>query len=518
MSGYSIPKIFLSYSWANKEIADEIDADFKCLGIKLTRDIRDFPYGRSIVDFTQSIIEHDYLLTVISDDFLKSENCMLELAVLLNSMSDKVGILPLLLDSAKQILKLEGRTYYYHFWSSKLSEASAAHEKLQNLDSFKNVRNIKNINGVIDAFFLEVMKNHTQTLGQLRSEKYQQLLGIINFNEDRFIDEVSSIEKIVDKEEKANAIKNILLKFSGTSLYDFYQAYFTAEKGDFEAAKDNYITYINKYKDNPVAKLGGAYNNLAALQEANLNDHTNAFLNYKEAIRHSATAKSKAWRHNNLGNLLLTHFKDIGNAKSHFKEALNLDPLLISARSRLARILEENDKDYKGSEWQLREIIRLDPNNNAHYYLARLLQNHCNDFRGSKTHFLETLRLYPQDPKVHYELAVLLHNNLEEYDEALLHYKEAIRLDNRLADAHFEMGMLYDKHFKNFGKALEHFKAVLQINPSNSAAHNNIGTIYFNGLGDFEKARYHFQEAVRLDPDNQTARNNLSLVNKTKKR
>ena len=49
-------KIFLSYSWNDKETVDKIDNGFKAIGIQLTRDIRD-------LHSYQSIPEYDLILT-----------------------------------------------------------------------------------------------------------------------------------------------------------------------------------------------------------------------------------------------------------------------------------------------------------------------------------------------------------------------------------------------------------------------------------------------------------------------
>ena len=55
MSENPAPNIFLSYSWANTNIADEIDKDFQVIGIQFKRDVRDAHYRSSIKEFMQQI-------------------------------------------------------------------------------------------------------------------------------------------------------------------------------------------------------------------------------------------------------------------------------------------------------------------------------------------------------------------------------------------------------------------------------------------------------------------------------
>jgi hypothetical protein len=76
-----IPNIFLSYSWKDRDIADEIDNDFKAVGITFRRDERDAKYRTSIKEFMDTVGKHDYVVMLISDDYLRSANCMYEVTL-----------------------------------------------------------------------------------------------------------------------------------------------------------------------------------------------------------------------------------------------------------------------------------------------------------------------------------------------------------------------------------------------------------------------------------------------------
>ncbi len=74
--------IFLSYCQKDSDIADIID---DAIGeqvkgkAKISRDIRDVDFHQSFKAFMQSIEQHDYVITVISNNYLKSRNCMYEM-------------------------------------------------------------------------------------------------------------------------------------------------------------------------------------------------------------------------------------------------------------------------------------------------------------------------------------------------------------------------------------------------------------------------------------------------------
>jgi len=72
------PKIFLSYCHKDKEIADRLDKFFITKNILLTRDVRDaLPYS-NLIKYMKTIRDHDYVIPLISDAYLKSTNCMFE--------------------------------------------------------------------------------------------------------------------------------------------------------------------------------------------------------------------------------------------------------------------------------------------------------------------------------------------------------------------------------------------------------------------------------------------------------
>ena len=93
-------KIFLSYSWADKDVADIIDKDFSSIGIQLVRDIRDISYRSSIKEFMHKVGKSDFVIMIISNEYLKSQNCMYEVNELVNTHEFEKRILPLTTNNA----------------------------------------------------------------------------------------------------------------------------------------------------------------------------------------------------------------------------------------------------------------------------------------------------------------------------------------------------------------------------------------------------------------------------------
>ena len=131
--------IFLSYCQKDEGIANEID---NRLGNKLkevaqiSRDIRDVPYHQSFKQFMQSIQDHDYVIMLISDHYLKSRNCMYEVLesikdaryqdrimyIVLND-KDKQYLTPPCDESiAVDVFSNEGQMEYILYWQQKEKE------------------------------------------------------------------------------------------------------------------------------------------------------------------------------------------------------------------------------------------------------------------------------------------------------------------------------------------------------------------------------------------------------------
>lgn len=77
----NLKTIFLSYCQKDSVFADILEKGLKPYvddKIKISRDVRDVRYHESFKKFMQSIEEHDYVIMIISDNYLKSRNCMFE--------------------------------------------------------------------------------------------------------------------------------------------------------------------------------------------------------------------------------------------------------------------------------------------------------------------------------------------------------------------------------------------------------------------------------------------------------
>lgn len=141
--------VFLSYCQKDKDIADCIDEKIGHIlegKATLSRDIRDVEYHESFKKFMQSIENHDYVITIISDNYLKSRNCMYEMLevvkdskfsqrllfiVLTNEDAKYYKVAPIQ-DIGADVYSVSGQAKYSKYWSQMDKELDSEIEEIGN--------------------------------------------------------------------------------------------------------------------------------------------------------------------------------------------------------------------------------------------------------------------------------------------------------------------------------------------------------------------------------------------------
>jgi len=200
-------RIFISYSWANKDIADLIDYDFQKLGYVLTRDERDIKYKDSIIEFMQQIGKHDFVIMLISDSYLKSENCMYEVMEVMRDREFKKKILMIVLkDEDKRFYKnyeklmveseefrtlkvgaeiysTSGRISYTEYWEKReiamTEEISRIQTDINKIQPLNELKRIKNISYNVGDFLEELKDWKAVSLQALKETNYADIINCI---------------------------------------------------------------------------------------------------------------------------------------------------------------------------------------------------------------------------------------------------------------------------------------------------------------------------------------------------
>ena len=122
-------KIFISYTKNDMGIADKLDGILTDAGCVINRDTHNLKYWTSIKEYMQSIIDNDYIIMIISDEYLKSASCMNEILELMKMHDFKKHILPIVLDN--RIYIIEQQINYIGHWEDECKRLKKRLKEIQ---------------------------------------------------------------------------------------------------------------------------------------------------------------------------------------------------------------------------------------------------------------------------------------------------------------------------------------------------------------------------------------------------
>jgi hypothetical protein len=119
--------VFVSYAWndESEEMVDQIEQSLQARGIRIIRDKRDLGYKGLIGKFMERLGRGTCVIVVISDNYLRSPNCMFELVEIADAKQFHDRIFPVILKDA-DIYDPIKRIEYVRYWEVKRNELAAA--------------------------------------------------------------------------------------------------------------------------------------------------------------------------------------------------------------------------------------------------------------------------------------------------------------------------------------------------------------------------------------------------------
>lgn len=177
--------IFLSYCWANMDMANEIDELLQSYeGIKIKRDKRELNYGQDIEEFMGTVRQTDHVILLISEEYLTSVNCMYEVSQIIKDYNYSDKITPIILKDVS-IYGSENRLKYAKYWNEKYSNLNQEIRKLaieDNLSLLSELKKIKTICSTIDEILGVLNKRQYYTLKQHKQNNFNDIFKALNMD------------------------------------------------------------------------------------------------------------------------------------------------------------------------------------------------------------------------------------------------------------------------------------------------------------------------------------------------
>lgn len=255
------PEIFISYSWKTEslKVVEQIDTAFKNKGISIIRDERNIAYKGLIKEFMERLGRGKYIILVISEDYLKSENCMFELLQIAKHEKFYDRVFPVLLDSSK-IFTPKDRIQYVHYWEAQIDDLEKdmrntkslanLHDIYENLNLYSEIRNnIARLTGFLTNVNTYPIKNYdfTPLFDAIESRINQERKGFKSSESSfRMLEKTSEGEKVIIETDS----KYITIGRSPNSDIQLTDDTVSWEHGNILFTENEYI-YRHVSKTNP---------------------------------------------------------------------------------------------------------------------------------------------------------------------------------------------------------------------------------------------------------------------------
>lgn len=206
-------KVFLSYSHYDINIADEVDISFKSKGILLTRDERDAPEYSDLEAFMDTVRDHDYVIMLVSDHYLKSINCMYEVIQFIKEKNYSDRTFPITIDNEIKIFDRKKHIKYVDYWQKEYISFESKIKKLRTngmLSSHKELNKIGMIRSNIGDFLRNVSFLKCVSLQKLKESKFKAI-----------IDKIERSSDLIPKEDSKVNLEELKLRII-SYLYKYY--------------------------------------------------------------------------------------------------------------------------------------------------------------------------------------------------------------------------------------------------------------------------------------------------------
>ena len=182
------PAIYISYGWGefsdSEKVVGQLYDAFIAKGYNIIRDKNNLGYKGNIDQFMQLIGKGNYVIVVISDKYLKSINCMYEMAQIYANGGEVIKrLFPIVLGDAK-IYTSADRNAYIAFWESEEKRyndiISSGGEILNRLSEIDNLKKSKDIKEKIGLVLEQVSGINTLTADMLLNSGFAEIMKALD--------------------------------------------------------------------------------------------------------------------------------------------------------------------------------------------------------------------------------------------------------------------------------------------------------------------------------------------------
>jgi len=492
--GKRMPRIFLSYSWKNLDVANQIDNDFRRLGLTLIRDIRDAEDFKSIPKFiAREVGKSDYMMMIVSKEYLESRACLYEVIELLKRDNFDKRALPVTLDSGKNIYNPNGRKYYYDFWCDKLNEIQNLIAEHTNSDFVTEKESIQHINNYLVDFLKKLVVIKSKDFKALKEENYHSVFKITKYSQAPLIEELFNIDKIENLEEKKIKLDNFLIRYPRYPEAIFLKGRICSKLKQYTEAKHYYkmVFEIDENHDFALTNYGALLSNVDK-------KYDEALHYFERSLRANNLNETTYENRGIVYNLKSDHISAIGQ----FKKVLKINPTNTFALIEVARTYELL-RHYERACNAYRAAITFGAKDiSAYHDYAKLQRIYLKDFRGAVATLERALEIEKDNYKIRILLALILQEDLKNYEAAIRHFEYATTIQPKDAYAYSRVASINAIEFHNYELAKEWYLKTIKVDPAGDQAYSDLGFLSYEYLNDYSSGKSYLEWALSINENN----------------
>ena len=501
--------IILAYCAENSPIANELESQLSSTGVQF----KHFAGNNSLDSATlseQLLSTDEKLLLIISDNFLKSAQCMGKAIELLQKKSTQ--ILTIVVDglvedeNTKELKSVQTNfdrvsdiIKYINYWQDQYLELRRKKRQIKDLSESQfnaNLKKLRDISSDVGEFLRLLRSMPHIRIEDLRNSQYEQFF--------RFIGNLSAWDQYKDNAAAQPITQEI-------------PAITSSEPIDEEVAAPSVETAIAKPEieaevaDEPFEVAPEPEEITTEIPEVQQEDPQEE-PEVEEVIEpEEAEAPSQEEEAIKLVKEGLAHF-DAGRIDEALKVmamAVDHNPTDPELRYHYALMLVKDSRDLQEATLQLNQVVEFSPENvEAHKMLGKIADQQ-QDYLKAKYHYEKVLSIDPEHPGIYYKLGNVVLNNFEsEKDLASSYFMQAMKTNPKNPYATYKYAKLLSDFYDNKPKALEYFQKVIEISPDHPTAYYDMAVIH-QQLGEYGQAASFYEKATQVNPDLKTEENDL---------
>ena len=545
--------IALAYCIENIEKAEEIEKHLSVASYNLPH-----IYGKK--DASEASIsaqirsQNNPILLLISDNFLKSPQCMNEGLKMLNEK--KEDILPVIVDG-RSIGDKEGKPIptkfervsdiiqYINYWQDQYLDLRRQKRDLKELDEEKFNQHLK----VMRAISSEVGE-FLRTLRTLPYISYEALVendfeAFFDFTEDpqgwetykrlkpkeEVLETVSSagtsmeeapvnIESIpgidlLPSQEEEESIQEELTN-SLAEIEEKIQAENTIEERTIEEPFNGLEEPVGFPIDDEIEEEEETQELPEPIDLTNVTEESEEEI--EEEVQEEAPEDEEEEDEEEINYDLQTaitsayELVEAGNAAAamaFLKTEIEENGEVADLRYHYALLMLRTDNNIVEAKQQLEAAVQVEPDNEDALFLLADLAVANGEPKEAVQYYKEVLALNPIYPNIYSRLGFLYLEHFEDKSKkAAKYFKNALLQDPQNVDANYQYAVLLNEHLGKPKKAARYFEKVLLLNDKHPFAHYDLALHYLQE-GESEEARNSYLKAILINPDLETDENDL---------